>query len=228
MTQFSGEGSTRYFDPKEACKRIHKGDPNQNLLFVDDGKAKELEQDYFIATRSNYLTLRQGEHFVIEPYSPHRFSCEFGYYQEVSGVLRHDFRQADLEDGLRYWRLCTLSKSMSKAWFPNMPSNVKKFSSENYKKWWANIHGYYFDENLETENNDQDEGANPPVNKDHDVQVVEITEFHEANKRKSASHHVEESSTDRHWKRPKRDSKASKQTEADGDETGSNRTQAFV
>ncbi|PIN21567.1 hypothetical protein CDL12_05731 [Handroanthus impetiginosus] len=208
MMQFSGEGGARYFDPKEARKRIHKGDSahwtynmitkNKNLLFVDDGKAKELEQDYFIAICSNYLTLRQGEHFVIEPYSPHRFSCQFGYYQEVQGVLRCDFHQADLEDGLCYWRLCTLSKSMSKAWFLIMPPNVKKVSSESYKKWWANIHGDYFDENFET------------------------------NKRKGASYPVEESSTDRHWKRPKRDSKTAKQIEADGDETGSNQTQAFA
>ncbi|PIN11096.1 hypothetical protein CDL12_16307 [Handroanthus impetiginosus] len=162
MMQFFGEGGARYFDPKEARKRIHKGDSahwtyniitqNQNLLFVDDGKAKELEQDYFIAIRSNYLTLRQGEHFVIEPY-------------------------------------------------------------KNYKKWWANIHENYFDENLESlismkptvraENNDQDEGANPPMDKDHDVQIVKITESQETNKRKSVSHPIEESSTDRHWKRPK-------------------------
>ena len=97
---------------------------------------------------------------------------------------------------------------MSKAWFPNMPPNVKKFSSENYKKWWANIHGDYFDENFESlismkptvraEDNDQAEGANPPMDKDHDVQIVDITKSLEANKRKSASHPVEESSTDRH------------------------------
>ncbi|PIN10177.1 hypothetical protein CDL12_17233 [Handroanthus impetiginosus] len=137
MTQFSGEGGARYFDPKEARKRIHKGDSahwtynmitkNQNLLFVDDEKAKELEQNYFIAIRSNYLTLRQDKHFVVEPYSPHRFS-----------------------------------------------------------------------------------------------------QSHEVNKRTGVSHPIEESSTDRHWKRPKRDSKTSKQTEADGDETGSNQTQAFA
>ncbi|PIN12022.1 hypothetical protein CDL12_15372 [Handroanthus impetiginosus] len=177
MTQFSGEGGTRYFDSKEAHKRIHKGDSthwtynmiikNQNLLFVDDGKAKELEQDYFI------------------PYSLYLFSRQFGYYQEVSRILRRDFRQADLEDGLRYWRLCTLFKSMSIAWLPNMLSNVKTFSSENHKKWWANIHGDYFNENFENlmsmklivraENNDQDKGVNPSVNNDHDAQIVQIT-----------------------------------------------------
>ncbi|PIN26615.1 hypothetical protein CDL12_00626 [Handroanthus impetiginosus] len=212
MTQFFGKSGARNFDPKEAHKRIHKGNSahwtynmitkNQNLLFVNGGKAKELEQNYFIAIRWNYLTLRQGERFVIEPYSHHRFSRQFGYYQVVLRVLKCDFRQANLEDRLRYWRL------------------------------------YYFDENLENlismkpivrvENNDQDKGANPPIDKDHDVQIVKITESHEANKGKSASHPIEESSTNRHWKSPKRDSKTFKQTEVDGNETRSNQTQAFA
>ena len=116
---------------------------------------------------------------------------------------------------------------------------MKKFSSENYKKWWANIHGDYFDKNLESlisikpivqaENNEQDEGVNPPIGDDHDVQIIEITQSLEVNKRKSASHPFEESSSaDRHWKRPKRNPETSKQTEADGDETGSNPTEAFA
>ncbi|PIN02831.1 hypothetical protein CDL12_24655 [Handroanthus impetiginosus] len=209
MTQFSGEGGARYFDPKEARKRIHKED--SNLLFVDYGKRKELEQDYFIAIRSNYLPLR---------------------------VLRRDFCQADLEDGLRYSRLCTLSKLVSRAWLSNIAPNVKKFLSEDYKKWWANIHGDYFDENFESlismkpivraKNNDQDEGVNLPVNDDQDAQIVKMTESLEANKRKSASHPFEESSINRYWKRPKRDPKTSKQTDADGDEIGSNPTEVFA
>ncbi|PIN06851.1 hypothetical protein CDL12_20592 [Handroanthus impetiginosus] len=151
MTQFSSKDGTRYFDPKETRKRIHQGDSanwtydmfpkNQNLLYVNDGNDEKLEQDYFITIHSNYFPLYQGEHFVIEPYSSHRFSGQFGYYQEVPGVLRHDFRQADLENGLY-------------------------------------------------------EGANPPIDNDHYIQIVEITESLKANKRKSYFHPLEGSSTD--------------------------------
>ncbi|PIN21569.1 hypothetical protein CDL12_05726 [Handroanthus impetiginosus] len=113
------------------------------------GEAKELEQDYFIVICSNYLLLRQGEHFVVEPYSPYRFSHQFGYYQEVPGVLGRDFRQANLEDGLPYWRLYTLSKSMSKACLISTKPTVR------------------------AENDDQNGGVNLPMDKDHDVQILE-------------------------------------------------------
>ncbi|KAL0301551.1 UNVERIFIED_CONTAM: hypothetical protein Sradi_6431900 [Sesamum radiatum] len=46
--------------------------------FVDNGHAEELGHNYFVATRSSYLTLRQGGRFIIEPYSPHRFGRQFG------------------------------------------------------------------------------------------------------------------------------------------------------
>ncbi|KAL0423640.1 UNVERIFIED_CONTAM: hypothetical protein Sradi_0898800 [Sesamum radiatum] len=81
MTLFSGEGGAKYYDPQEARKRIHK----------DDGRAKELEEAYFMAIHSNYLPLRQSNHFDVEPYSPHRFGHQFGFFQEVSGFYHKTF-----------------------------------------------------------------------------------------------------------------------------------------
>ncbi|KAK4397900.1 hypothetical protein Sango_1265500 [Sesamum angolense] len=46
--------------------------------FVDDGNAEELDQNYFFAICSSYLTLCQDDKFIIEPYSPHRFRHQFG------------------------------------------------------------------------------------------------------------------------------------------------------
>ncbi|KAL0406232.1 UNVERIFIED_CONTAM: hypothetical protein Slati_3937100 [Sesamum latifolium] len=87
MTRFSGEGGAKYYDPQEARKRIHKAEfvfwacnmivMNRPFKFIDNGDA-ELDHDYFIAIRSSYLTLRQGDKFIIEPYSPHRFGHQFG------------------------------------------------------------------------------------------------------------------------------------------------------
>ncbi|KAL0342549.1 UNVERIFIED_CONTAM: hypothetical protein Scaly_1917500 [Sesamum calycinum] len=127
MTRFSGEGGAKYYEPREARKRIHKAEfvswacnmlvKAEPFKFVDDGRAEELDHSYFVAIRSSYLTLRRGGRFIVEPYSPHRFGRQFGYYQDVPGTLRYDTRVASLEEGLRYWRLCVLSKSSSKAWF---------------------------------------------------------------------------------------------------------------
>ncbi|KAL0315494.1 UNVERIFIED_CONTAM: hypothetical protein Sradi_5427600 [Sesamum radiatum] len=158
MTRFSGEGGAKYYEPREARKRIHKAEfvswacnmlvKAEPFKFVDDGRAEELDHSYFVAIRSSYLTLRRGGRFIVEPYSPHRFGRQFGYYQDVPGTLKYDTRVASLEEGLRYWRLCVLSKSSSKAWFPCLPANAKKLCSEAYKAWWAKIHGTFFDDNI--------------------------------------------------------------------------------
>ncbi|KAL0298420.1 UNVERIFIED_CONTAM: hypothetical protein Sradi_6501800 [Sesamum radiatum] len=97
MTRFSGEGGAKYYEPREARKRIHKAEFVSwacNMLvkakpfkFVDDGRAEELDHSYFVAIRSSYLTLRRGGRFIVEPYSPHRFGRQFGYYQDVPGTL---------------------------------------------------------------------------------------------------------------------------------------------
>ncbi|KAL0354314.1 UNVERIFIED_CONTAM: hypothetical protein Sangu_1012700 [Sesamum angustifolium] len=65
MTRFYGEGGAKYYEPREACKRIHKAEFISwacNMLvkdvpfkFVDDGHAKELGHNYFVAIRSSYL-----------------------------------------------------------------------------------------------------------------------------------------------------------------------------
>ncbi|KAK4385719.1 hypothetical protein Sango_2695900 [Sesamum angolense] len=86
---------------------------DEPFKFVDDGHTEELDHSYFVAIHSSYLTLRQGGRFIIEPYSPCRFGRQFGYYQDVPGTLRYDTCVTSLEEGLRYWPLCVLSKSSS-------------------------------------------------------------------------------------------------------------------
>ncbi|KAL0308901.1 UNVERIFIED_CONTAM: hypothetical protein Sradi_5832400 [Sesamum radiatum] len=83
MMRFSGEGGAKCYEPREARKRIHKTEfvswaynmlvKDGFFMFVDDGHAEELDHNYFIALHSSYLTLLQGNRFIIEPYSPHRF-----------------------------------------------------------------------------------------------------------------------------------------------------------
>ncbi|KAK4397712.1 hypothetical protein Sango_1246700 [Sesamum angolense] len=65
MTRFYGEGGAKYYEPREACKRIHKAEFISwacNMLvkygpfkFVDDGHAEELDHNYFVAICSSYL-----------------------------------------------------------------------------------------------------------------------------------------------------------------------------
>ncbi|KAL0449523.1 UNVERIFIED_CONTAM: hypothetical protein Slati_1508700 [Sesamum latifolium] len=100
MTRFSGEGGAKYYDPQEARKWVHKVEfvfwacnmivKNRPFKFIDNGDAEEPDHDYFIAICSSYFTLRQGDKFIIEPYSPHRFGHQFG---DSSNKDRHWKRQ---------------------------------------------------------------------------------------------------------------------------------------
>ncbi|KAL0317345.1 UNVERIFIED_CONTAM: hypothetical protein Sangu_2148800 [Sesamum angustifolium] len=236
MTRFSSEGGVKYYEPREARKRIHKAEFVSwacNMLvkdgpfkFVDDGRAEELDHNYFVAIHSSYLTLRQGGRFIIKPYSPYRFGRQSGYYQDVPGTLKYDTRVASLE-GLRYWCLCVLSKSLSKAWFPCLPANAKKLYSEAYKAWWAKVHGTFFDDNiaclirsksinitLKCKNNEDKHvfgGENdpphaliPPTVTECDSQVA----IEEASKEKYSSHNMADSDSsnkDRYWKRQRKE-----------------------
>ncbi|KAL0444046.1 UNVERIFIED_CONTAM: hypothetical protein Slati_2127300 [Sesamum latifolium] len=108
MTRFSGEGGAKYYDSQEARKRIHKAEfvswacnmivKNRPFKFIDNGDTEELEHNYFVAIHSSYLTLRQGDKFIIEPYNPNRFERQFGYFQDVPGTLKYDTRAASLEE----------------------------------------------------------------------------------------------------------------------------------
>ncbi|KAL0292804.1 UNVERIFIED_CONTAM: hypothetical protein Scaly_3152500 [Sesamum calycinum] len=234
MTRFSGEGGAKYYEPREAHKQIHKAEFVSwacNMLVKDgsfkfvDGHAEELDHNYFVAIRSSYLTLRQGGKFIIERYRPHRFGGQFGYFQDVPGTLKYDTRVASLEEGLRYWRLCILSKSSSKAWFSCLPTNAKKLCSEAYKAWWAKVHGTFFDDNIaflirsksikitlkrkKNEDKQVDGGENnspqalvPPIVIECDSQAAVA----EASKGKDSSDNVadnDSSNKDRHWKKAK-------------------------
>ncbi|MCD7451342.1 hypothetical protein HAX54_011126 [Datura stramonium] len=93
MIAFSGEGVARYFDKKEARKRIHQGDNiawvsmmlnNSELYdYIENNDAPELELNYFMSIRFGYLPLRNENSIIIEPYSPHQFSRQFGFYQGI-------------------------------------------------------------------------------------------------------------------------------------------------
>ncbi|KAL0291993.1 UNVERIFIED_CONTAM: hypothetical protein Scaly_2610500 [Sesamum calycinum] len=187
------------------------------------------------AIYSSYLTLRQGSRFTIEPYSPHRFGRQIGYYQDVPGTLKYDTRVASLEEGLHYWRLYILSKFSSKAWFPYMPTNAKKLCSEAYKAWWAKVHRTFFYDNIaclirsksikitlkhkKNEDKQVDGGENnpphalvPPVVIECDSQAAVA----EASKGKCSSHNMadnDSSNKDHHWKRQKKELMPLKATE---------------
>uniref|UniRef100_M1D3K0 Aminotransferase-like plant mobile domain-containing protein n=1 Tax=Solanum tuberosum TaxID=4113 RepID=M1D3K0_SOLTU len=159
MVVYYGEGAAKYFDKDEARKRVHRGENivwNATMLsrphptyYIDDGKAPELEIAYFMSLRFNYLLLRRGGSFVIEPYSPHRFSRQFGFHQDILGYLENDIRAESLDEGLRYWRICISRATMSKATFTHAVTSAKKLYTTQYSSWWERSYGMVLEDNLD-------------------------------------------------------------------------------
>ncbi|KAK6126655.1 hypothetical protein DH2020_039602 [Rehmannia glutinosa] len=129
-------------------------------------------------------------------------------------------RRASLDEGIHCWRLCTLSKTFSKACLPCMLPNAKKFSFEDYKTWWNKVHGCYFQENIASLINMEQSAELPRGTKPNNggglVDANSQASLHiaplanecnaQANKRKSTSRPAEKSSSNADcWKRPKKD-----------------------
>nr|GMC77886.1 ABC transporter G family member 11 [Ipomoea batatas] len=77
----------------------------------------------------------------MEPYVPHRFSRQFGFYQASSpGLLLTDDRDITLVEGFRLHRQYEHFNSLSRATFPMNPTIPKKHVSVNYKAWLVDVH----------------------------------------------------------------------------------------
>ena len=154
MAQFSGEVSAKPFSPREARIKIHKGASvnwncliglKQNYRFVDNANASFTECEYFASIRSSYLTLRDGERFIVEAYCPHRISRQFGFYQDVPDSLAQVIRNVNLNEGVSFWRMSTFSKSFDEARFPGTSISVRKNHTSGYMRWWLMFGGDYLE-----------------------------------------------------------------------------------
>ncbi|PHT95640.1 hypothetical protein T459_03522 [Capsicum annuum] len=84
MCRIAGKMMARNFDLSNARRLFQNDDicslptlamlQPKELFIADNGELSSSWNDYFISLRSRYVTLRCDDHFVMEPYSPHRFS----------------------------------------------------------------------------------------------------------------------------------------------------------
>nr|POE44581.1 hypothetical protein CFP56_77948 [Quercus suber] len=156
-TVFRINGGARYYDEYEA-RRLIQGNrmlwganllfKNANETFEDSGNLSRTSLAHFISIRSFYLSMRQNDHFIIEPYSPCRFSRQFGLCQSIVGGIKKDIRHASLDEVLELWRSCTKSKTMAQAFFPAPPSNLKHHTTQSYGRWWNSMHGTYLEDGI--------------------------------------------------------------------------------
>nr|GMC64878.1 ABC transporter G family member 11 [Ipomoea batatas] len=208
MVSFSGEGGAKFYS-----------ETDRDYIFHDDGKGIEEDLEYFLCLRPCRLILRQGQQCVAEPYTPHRFSRQFGFYQaHAPGCLALDKRRISLDEGLKEWRQYAHTGSLSKATFPTNPIAPKRHHSSTYRTWLRQVNASLLEDhisqlialgNLSTSKIGEDKDA-PKKDKE-----AELSHDH-SHKRKSVTEDQLEKNSDentpshkgRHWKRPKQDSSA--------------------
>ncbi|KAH0682897.1 hypothetical protein KY290_021490 [Solanum tuberosum] len=96
----------------------------------------------------NHMGLKGGS-FIIEPYSPHRVSRQFGFNQDILRYLENDIRAESLDEGLGYWRICISHATMSKATFPPAVTSAKKLYTTQYSSWWERSYGMFLEDNFD-------------------------------------------------------------------------------
>jgi len=92
MVRYSGP-LTAHGKIGDARKLIHQGKglelgcpilaKNHAEIILDDRKLDDNRSDYLVALRDGFLPIHRGASLHVEPYSPHRFSRQFGFYQRI-------------------------------------------------------------------------------------------------------------------------------------------------
>ncbi|CAH9071224.1 unnamed protein product, partial [Cuscuta epithymum] len=156
MIAYSGESGARSLEKRGARKRIFQGDVSawlcsthrriKDYKFFDGENPSDAELPLFRSLRSNYLILRYQNHCICEPYTPHRFSRQFGYFQAYApGLIEKHDRCVPLAIGFRYWQQFEHGISRAEAVFPTPPTIPAKYYSLEYKEWWNQVHGSYLE-----------------------------------------------------------------------------------
>ncbi|KAG5529092.1 hypothetical protein RHGRI_029681 [Rhododendron griersonianum] len=154
MIRYGGKRVAKQLDEAEALDLFRKCDDLvmdrfaqrevKSKELVDDGQLSDWEMEYLISIRSGYLTLRSGSTKVIEPYSPHRFSRQFGFTQDVPERLNVNIRICSLKNIVKHFESLVREKSQNKLRLPNRADRRAIPITKVYLEWWSHIYGDYF------------------------------------------------------------------------------------
>ncbi|KAL2926936.1 TD and POZ domain-containing protein 5 [Bienertia sinuspersici] len=115
MIAFHGTDAIKTLSHKEAKSSIYSGQdinwviiaPNDttSVKYVDNSMQSQQVIDFLLSVRSCFLTLRYENNCIAEPYSPHRFSRQFGFYQDIPGKLKPPPEKKEGEANLKRGKL---------------------------------------------------------------------------------------------------------------------------
>ena len=140
MTYYIGEFSAKCFDDLQgqalimSCKGVmldhlalrHK----ECVHWTDNESISVTKASYLISLHSSYLSLRQGNHQVIQLYYP----------QDLPRGLLKIFRIRTLEAMYQHWESCTRLGTYSKVTIPDYHSLEEFLVTKAYVDWWIRVH----------------------------------------------------------------------------------------
>ncbi|KAJ8551615.1 hypothetical protein K7X08_021630 [Anisodus acutangulus] len=88
-----------------------------------------------VRLRSSYVTTRIDDVLVIEPYSPHRFSGQFGFSQDLPGDLIERTYDGTLQELVQLGNSCTRFSSSSTVIISPRPA--WPLMTRRYTDWWS-------------------------------------------------------------------------------------------
>ena len=91
----------------------------RHVHWTDNESISVTKASYLISLHSNYLSLRQGNHWVIQLYYPHRFSRQFVYLQDLPESSLEIFHTRTLKAVYQHWQSCTRLGTYSKVTIPD-------------------------------------------------------------------------------------------------------------
>ncbi|KAM5585650.1 hypothetical protein ABKV19_004845, partial [Rosa sericea] len=115
---------------------------SESRVIVNRDNISHLDLIYLISLRSGYLSLRQDNRRVIQPYSPHRFSRQFGYVQDIPGSLKNDIRTSVLALIYKHWDSCTRVNTKCVVTLPIQSAITEYMVTRDYVDWWSKV--YHF------------------------------------------------------------------------------------
>ncbi|KAI5343317.1 hypothetical protein L3X38_011193 [Prunus dulcis] len=152
MARFLGRLLAKFFEDSTAralfrtcgkvkMSRLAKVFSECKQLTDEDHISKE-DFEYLICLRSGFVSLRQENYRVIQPYSPHWFSRQFCFVQQVPGELKDDVRNGTVLSVYSHWKSCLKIGSTSTITLPTK-DNIREFEiTFDYVIWWSKVHRF--------------------------------------------------------------------------------------
>ncbi|KAH0665733.1 hypothetical protein KY285_026939 [Solanum tuberosum] len=146
LCKISGEKMAKCFNFTDAQKLFQQDDARRlhhlamlqgrDLHLTDNGKLSNSWNEYIISLRSGYVTLRHDSNFIVESYSPIKFSRQFDFCQDVLGDLVERPYNGTLLTLVQLWNSSFRLNTFSKVMIPTCPLEGAPLMTREYVDWW--------------------------------------------------------------------------------------------